>query len=292
MLRSTKDLEGYAIQATDGTIGHVKDFYFDNEMWVIRYLIVDTGTWLESREVLISPIAIGQPNWEENVLSVTLTKAQVKNSPDIDTDKPVSRQHEIHYFGYYGYPFYWGGTGLWGTEIYPNMMMLGYAGLIATPPVEQPEVEQAESTEHQDEDPHLHSCDAIVNYHIMATDGDIGHVQGMLVDEETWAIRYLIVDTSNWWLGHQVLIAPQWIEGVSWHDTTVSVSLTRQEVKDAPPYDAAVPLDRDQEFGIFKHYGRPGYWAGDVKHAAGNHTIRSASKVAAKPQERNDHVKL
>ncbi len=124
----------------------------------------------------------------------------------------------------------------------------------------------------------------------MATDGDIGHVEGMLVDEETWAIRYLIVDTSNWWLGHQVLIAPQWIEGVSWHDTTVSVSLTRQAVKDAPPYDSAVPLDRDQEIGIFKHHGRPGYWANDLKHAAENRTIKSASKVAAKPQERNDHV--
>ncbi len=141
MLRSTKDLQGYAIHATDGTIGHLKDFYFDDEMWIVRYLVVDTGKCLEGRKVLISPIAIGQPNWEENVLPVTLTKEQVKNSPDIDTDKPVSRQHEIHYFGYYGYPFYWGGTGLWGTEIYPNMMRLGYAGLMAIPPAEQPNAE-------------------------------------------------------------------------------------------------------------------------------------------------------
>lgn len=272
MLRSTKDLEDYAIRATDGTIGHVKDFYFDDEMWVIRYLVVDTGTWLASRKVLISPIAIGQPDWTEKVLPVTITKEQVKSSPDIDTDKPVSRQHEIQYFGHYGYPFYWGGSGLWGAGIYPNMMMLGYAGLIATPPDAQPEAEQniaqAEAEQHQDDDPHLRSCEAIVNYHIMATDGDIGHVQGMLVDEETWAIRYLIVDTSNWWLGHQVLIAPQWIQGVSWHDTTVSVNLTRQAVKDAPPYDSATQMDRDQEMGIFKHYGRPGYWTEDVKRTA------------------------
>lgn len=103
---------------------------------------------------------------------------------------------------------------------------------------------------------------------IRATDGDIGHVQGLLADEETWAIRYMIVDTGNRWLGHQVLIAPQWITAVRWSDATVSVNLTRQAVKDAPPYDPAVELDRRQEIGIHKHYGRPGYWAGEEKHEA------------------------
>ncbi len=105
-----------------------------------------------------------------------------------------------------------------------------------------------------------------MDYHIEATDGDVGHVQGMLVDEETWAIRYIIVNTSNWWLGHQVLIAPQWIQDVSWSDATVSVNLTRQAVKDAPPYDSAAQLDRDQEIGIHEHYGRIGYWTTETKH--------------------------
>ena len=113
MLRSMKDLEEYAIRATDGTIGHVKDFYFDDVAWVIRYLVVDTGTWLSGRKVLISPIAIGHPNWTEKILPVAITKEQVKNSPTVDTEKPVSRQHEIEYFGFYGYPFYWGGAGIW-----------------------------------------------------------------------------------------------------------------------------------------------------------------------------------
>ncbi len=126
MLRSMKDLENYTIRATDGTIGHVKDFYFDDEAWVIRYLVVDTGSWLSSRKVLISPIAIGHPDWTEKVLPVSITKEQVKNSPNIDTDKPVSRQHEIRYLGYCGYPFYWGGVGLWGATMYPNMMMPSY----------------------------------------------------------------------------------------------------------------------------------------------------------------------
>jgi len=267
------DLEGYAIRATDGPIGHVKDFYFDDAAWVVRYLVVDTGTWLSSRKVLISPIAMGYPNWTDKVLPVSITKEQVKNSPDIDTERPVTRQHEIRYLGYYGYPFYWGGAGLWGGGIYPNMMAPDYAGFVSTPHGPQSEAEQAyaqaEAARHQDDDPHLRSCKAVMSYHIQATDGDIGHVQDLLVDEETWAIRYIIVDTSNWWLGHQVLIAPQWIRNVSWHDATVSVNLTQQAVKDAPPYDSTAALGRELETAIYEHHGRPGYWVDEAKrHAA------------------------
>ncbi len=264
MLRNMKDLDGYAIRATDGNIGHVTDFYFDDQAWVIRYLVVDTGTWLSSRKVLISPIAIGHPDWMDKILPVSITKEQVKNSPEIDTDKPVSRQHEKDYLGYYGYPYYWGGTGLWGGGAYPGMLMTGYYAIGAARPAVPPEVEEAnaraEAARHRDDDPHLRSCNAVMGYHTHAKDGDIGHVQGLLVDEETWAIRYMIVDTSNWWLGHQVLIAPQWITAVSWPEATVSVSLTRQAVKDAPAYDPAAQLDRDRELDIHKHYGSPGYW--------------------------------
>jgi hypothetical protein len=268
MLRTMNDLENCAIRATDGTIGHVKDFYFDDQAWVVRYLVVDTGTWLSSRKVLISPVAFGEPNWAERTLPVSLTKEQVKNSPDIDTEKPVSRQHERRYLAYYGYPAYWGSPGLWGGGVYPNMMMTGYAGVVPTPLSMQSEMDlayaSAEAADHQNEDPHLRACKAVMNYHMQATDGDIGHVQGLLVDEKTWAIRYIIVDTSNWWLGHQVLIAPQWIQNVSWSDSTVSVNLTRQAVKDAPPYDPAAQLNRTQEMDIHEHYGRASYWASEA----------------------------
>jgi hypothetical protein len=270
MLRSMNDLDDYTIRATDGDIGHVKDFYFDDKTWVVRYLVVDTGNWLSSRKVLISPIAVGHPNWSEKVLPVSITQEQVKNSPDIDTEKPVSRQHEIRYLGYYGYPFYWGGTGLWGEEAYPSMLMAGYGGFVATPQILPPEQviadALAEAAQHQHDDPDLRSVKAVMSYHIEATDGDIGHVKGMLVDDETWAIRYLIVDTSNWWLGHKVLIAPQWIEEVRWPDTTVSVNLTRRAVQDAPPYDPAAQLDREQEMSIHEHYGLPGYWVDEAEH--------------------------
>lgn len=266
MLRSTNDLLGFAVSATDGPIGHVRDFYFDDQKWVVRYLVVETGDWILGREVLISPIAVGQVNGPQKRLPVSITKEQVKNSPDIDTQKPVSRQHEQEYFGYYGYPYYWGGLGLWGDGLYPYMMLPNYADSESSD-ADQPNgkndgTRTAAGKKH--EDPHLRSCRAVVNYHIHATDGDIGHVHGFLIDEKTWAIRYAIVNTSNWWLGHEMLIAPQWIEDVSWEKGTVAVDLTRQAVKDAPAYDSSAKLDRSHEIDIHRHYGRRGYWADEV----------------------------
>lgn len=275
MLRSAKEMEGYAVGATDGVIGHVKDFYLDDEKWVVRYLVVDAGGWLSSRKVLISPIAAGTPDWDQKRLPVSITKEQVRNSPDIDTEQPVTRQHEVAYAGYYGYPYYWGGGGYWGGELYPGLMMSGDGGFggsdsgpgddqreMSRRDTAQRETARIEAGRHAHDDPHLRSCNAVVGYHIHASDGDIGHVAGMLIDEETWAVRYLVVDTSNWWLGHQVLIAPQWIEAVSWSDKTVAVPLTRQAVKDAPGYDAQATMSRDAEERLYRHYGHAGYWTG------------------------------
>jgi hypothetical protein len=251
MLRSMKSMEDYTIGALDGIIGHVKDFYFDDESWVIRYLIVQTGEGLSRRKVLISPIAIGRPNWSEKILPVSLTRSQVANSPDIDTDKPVSRQHEMGYLGYYGYGNYWGGGGLWGAGLYPDLLQAG--------------LKSNDVPQHHD-DLHLRSGNAVMRYYVHASDGDIGHVAGLLVDESSWAIRYLIVDTSNWWLGHQVLIAPAWIDQVSWAESTVSVGMTRQSIKDSPAYDPDAALDREQEASIHTHHGRAGYWPREARH--------------------------
>ena len=269
MLRNVQDLEGYAIGATDGAIGHVKDFYFDDKTWVIRYLVVETGSWLSSRKVLISPVAISHPDWTARMLPVQITREQVKNSPNIDTAKPVSRQNEVDYLAYYGYPYYWGGAGLWGEEAYPGLMIAGYGGLNPVSDARQREGQEmaarAAEARHANDDTHLRSCEGVTGYHIQATDGEIGHVQGLLVDEETWAVRYVIVDTSNWWLGHTVLVAPQWIQQVSWADSKVTVGLSRQAVRDAPPYDPLVALSRELETGIYKHYGRPAYWADEAR---------------------------
>ncbi len=246
MLRNVKDLRGYAIRASDGVIGKVDDFYFDDETWAIRYLVVDTGTWLSGRKVLISPIALGHAGWMGRQLPVALTRAQVERSPDIDTRKPVSRQHEAQYFGYYGYPYYWGGAGLWGMGAYPG-------SLTAQGRIEEDLKAHASHATPKPDDCHLRSSNAVIGHHINATDGDIGHLEDLLVDDHTWAIRHVIVNTSNWWGGQRVLIAPHSIKDVSWSEAKVSVDLTRQAVKDAPAYASAAQVDRQSEPAISGH---------------------------------------
>jgi len=267
MLRNLKDLENYKIGATDGEIGHVKDFYFEDDAWVLRYFVVDTGSWLSSRKVLISPISVHHPDWLARKLPVSITREQVRHSPDIDTDQPVSRQNEEQYLGYYGYPYYWGGGGLWGEGLYPYAIAPGFAGYGLDRVERERQIEEQlrdERARHRNDDPHLRSCAAVTGYHLHATDGDIGHVAGFLVDDETWAIRYLVVDTSNWWMGHQVLIAPPWIKGVHWNDKTVAVDLSRAAIQSAPPYDPASGWSREQERNLSRHYGRSGYWASEA----------------------------
>lgn len=261
MLRTLDELEGCTIRATDGDVGRVKDLYFDDKSWVVRYLVVETGTWLANRKVLISPISIGQSDWLDDIIPVMITKDQVKHSPNIDTHKPVSRQHETDYLAYYGYPDYWGGADAWGEGAFPS-------GLASGSRSEQDAFRVARESKHSHDemvnrpkqDPHLRSSDAVASYHVHARNGDIGHVEGLLVDVHTWAVRYIVVNTSNWWMGNQVALPANVIESVNWLDATVTLSLTREAVKAAPRYDAKARLDRRQEISIYKHYGHPGYW--------------------------------
>jgi hypothetical protein len=258
------DIEGFAIKATDGVLGHVRDFYFDDESWVVRYFVVETGAWHSNRRTLVSPMAMGIPNWSEKLIPVALTQEQVRNAPAIDTDKPVSRQHEIGFAGYYGYPNYWGGGGLWGAGIYPDVLQGGLdlatanRGNQRTRRIPGHSVGEAGGTRRPN-DLHLRSANSIVRYYVHATDGDIGHVQGILVEERTWAIQYVIVNTSNWWLGHEVLIAPEWVDDVYWAESKLMVSVTRQSVKGAPEYDSKVPITREHERLLHEFYGHETY---------------------------------
>lgn len=271
MLRSIKDLEHYTLSATDGDVGHVKDFYFDDDSWVVRYLVVATGSWLSGRQVLISPISIGEPNWLARTLPVSITKEQVRNSPDVDTHEPVSRQHESLYLQYYGYGDYWGGASMWGNGMFPYAMTPAFVGYGLNQPGsdrEEAAYRKAEQERQRNADPHLRSCNEVVGYHLHARDGEIGHVDGFLVDERTWAIRYLVVDTSNWWLGHKVLIAPPWITDVNWAESLVSVDLSREAVKSAPAYIPGEEWGREQDIRLYAHYGRTWWGAGALALAS------------------------
>src|SRR5450756_523331 len=181
MRYSVKDLKGYAIGATDDDIGKLDDFYFDDESWTIRYLVAETGNWLLNRKLLISPFAIGKADLSKEWFNVTVTKKQVEESPSIDTDKPFSRQQEASYLDYYGYPFYWSGASLWGPMPYPRLS--GAA---------QRRNEEARAEREETNNVHLRSANEVTEYHIEATDGDIGHVEDFIIDGETWEIRYMV----------------------------------------------------------------------------------------------------
>jgi hypothetical protein len=226
----------------------VDQFYFDDESWAIRYLVVNAGDWLGGRLVLVSPLALRQADWQSRLLDVALTKKQVEDSPPIDTHKPVSRQHEAAYLGYYGYPSYWAA---------PN-----YQAALAVQREAVAEAEELQARAQRDvADTHLRSTEAVTGYHIEAVDGEIGHVNDFIVDDETWAIRYLEVDTRNWLPGKKVLVSPQWINRVSWTDSKVYVDLRRETIQNGPEWVDSVPVTREYEHRLYNYYARSPYWA-------------------------------
>ena len=236
MLRSIKQLQRYAIRATDGDIGQVDDFLFDDRRWTIRYLVVDTGKWLPGRRVLIAPRAIVRAEDATGALVLDLTRDRVRDSPDIDTAQPVSRQQEVAFHSYYGYPYYWGGPGFWA---HPLGMMAPPVPEYAVTPPEQASggaaggtgEAGAESEGTPQGDPHLRSTKEVSGYHIQARDGELGHVDDFLVEEDGWAIRSLVIDTSNWIGGESVRVPIGEVGRVEWGASKVHVACDRESLR-------------------------------------------------------------
>jgi hypothetical protein len=249
MLDKAKTLNGFKLRGLDGEMGTVKEFYFDDCHWTIRYLVADTGDWLPGRQVLISPYALTGVNREEQTISVNLTQKQIAESPSLDSDSPVSRHFEQSYYGYYGWPKYWSGPHVWGA--YPFFVR------------DHDKREEPISTPKK-WDYHLRSTHDVSGHNIQATDGEIGHVEDFIIDDETWAIRYLVIGTRNWWPGKQVLVSPRWIERVSWGQSKVFVNLSREKIKQSPEYTELFLLTREYENGLHRHYDRQGYWVDEL----------------------------
>lgn len=268
MLRKAHELIGFTIAATDGDIGHVADFYFDAETWQVRYLVVDTGPWIFGRKVLITPEMIEHPLWEDARLPLQLTKEQIEKSPETDFDKPVSRQHEIDIHTHYSrtpywmpFPAYIGAPGI--APVGATTPAAGEPGAAVAPYATTSytdEMQDALAQADREGDPHLHSIKEVTGYYTQAVDGDIGHIEDFFLDEAEWKIRYLLVDTQNWWPGKQVLIAPDWIDQVSWPESKVFVHVTRGQVKQSPEYNPGPSIQRDYEANLYGYYGIPGYW--------------------------------
>ena len=247
MLRQISDIKNFALAARDGEIGKVKELYFDDENWVTRYLVVDTGGWLTGRTVLISPKSLGLIDEEKKAVAVNLAKAQVENSPSIDADKPVTRQYEELWHQYYGYPGYW---------LAPEAIAFG-----AAPPLA--EVPPPDRKLRPKGDPHLRSTSEVTGYSIHASDGDIGQVDDFVVDDQDWVIRYVVI-SRGLWPGKKVILGTEWTDQVSWGERKVFVPLTREAIKDAPEWDDAQPITRAFEARLHDYYGRKGYWPIDV----------------------------
>ncbi len=230
------------MHATDGDLGRARDFLFDDVGWVVRYVVVDTGKWLPGRQLLVSPASVVRADWLSSRLFVALTKEQINASPPIESNQPVSRQEESQLAEYYAWPVYWGPAGA-GT--------LRGAGAVAA---------YAESDPQKRGDPDLRSVNEVTGYHVRATDGRIGHIEEVIADDSTWAIRYVVVNTRNWLPGRKVAIDPHWFTAVRWTAEEVDIGLDREVVKNGPEYDPSVPINREFETRLYDYYGRPYYW--------------------------------
>jgi len=246
MQRSVNNLVGYTISAKDGELGKVSEFYFDDHTWSIRYLVVETGSWLSERKVLIPHSALGLADWKSDTFQVNLTMEQVRNSPDTDTKKTVSRQHEIDLFNHYGLPVYWGDVfndGNVGIIPFPDMITN------ATTPKDNELPKTIKG------DPHLRSTKNVEGYHIHANDGEIGHVEDYIVDDKKWNLCFIVVDTHNWLQGRKVLVSPHWIKQIDWSEEKVYVNLSQESIKNSPEFDSTQEIGKDYESKLLNYYG-------------------------------------
>ncbi|MEO7999224.1 MAG: PRC-barrel domain-containing protein [Gemmatimonadaceae bacterium] len=242
MLTSLKVLENYAVSAVDGEIGRVVDVLVDDQLWAVRYLVVSTGEWLNTRRVLIATNSFRDIDSASRRFSVALTADQVRQCPLIDTDAPVSRYHERLQAQHYGFPFYWNSAGLIGLGLYPGM---------ATPAGIVLPLDELESDDH---DVHLRSAKEVRGYHVVGVGDNVGHIEDFVADDTSWAVKYLVVDTSNWWLGQQVLVAPRCATGVNWDERTVKVTMDRQAIQGSPIWNSAVGIDSEYAATLENYY--------------------------------------
>lgn len=245
MFQRLRQFIGMRIEASDGEIGKITDIYFDDRSWAVRYLVIEAGSWFAERKVLISPISVSRIDWDTRTIAIDLTRRRVEASPPIDTDKPVSRQHEADFSNYYGFPYYWSGPSLWGATSNP-------APITPIPPTRNAPGLFGESPL----DLKLRSCAEVTGYGLRATDSTIGHLEDFMLDAQTWAIRYLVVDTRHWLPGKHVVIPPQWIKNVDWAQRVVDLDVSSALVKASPEFDPSSELSRAHETNLYRHYQR------------------------------------
>ena len=238
MLRSIQSLKNFTMMATDGEIGKVKDFYFDDHSWTLRYLVVETGNWLFGRKVLISTAALHAPDWKSHSFPVSLTIDQVKHSPDIDTDKPVSRQHETDLQNHYLWPSNGGGLG------FTTSGMVG--GVIAPDiPFEDQIASEMHRADLETGDKHLESVKQLKGYTLRAIDDEVGKVEDFLMEDTNWTIPFLVIETGDWYSGKRILTPTRFVDTIQWRDTSVNLLKSKDSLKNSPEFDYTQPLNEE-----------------------------------------------
>ncbi|HXK60791.1 MAG TPA: PRC-barrel domain-containing protein, partial [Acidobacteriota bacterium] len=218
MIRLLKDVNGTTVHATDGDIGKVVDSYFGDEKWAVRYLVVDVGSWVPGGHVLISPIAVTRIDWTRGRIDLTIDRSKVRSSPPADLMVPIARRYEREYYRYYGWPFYWGGVGVWGSEAGPaNLAAGGFeSSSRADETSGERDVRRTVGTHREEQDHHIRSAREVAGYYIKATDQEVGHIDDYLIDENSWVIDSIVIDTSNWPGGKTVVLPRQQIQQINW----------------------------------------------------------------------------
>ncbi len=256
MLRRIEHLYGYTVRATDGDIGKVRDAYFDDKRWVVRYLKVDTSLWQRGPRILISPAALVSPDWENKVLLLSLTREQIASSPQIDTERPITREEQAKLHEHYGWSAYWqkeSSTSGPGVIPFSGRLVDSHQVQEAVAPITADEqLSQGEAK--------LLSVGEVTGYNVFAQDSQVGILQGFLADDADWAIRYLVVDTKDWLSSGQILISTQWVTQIGWPGPRVHVDVGQESVRASPEYDENVVINREYETALYKNYDRLGYW--------------------------------
>lgn len=232
MQRGLNGLTGYTIKARNGELGKVAEFYFDDETWIIRYMVVETGNWLFNRKVLIPHKALGSVDWDEGIFHVNLTMKQVSDSPDIDSKMTISRAQEIELYSHYSYSNYW------GEPFYTESASAMVANSI-------PSAEAVQMPKKQKKDSHLCSSEKIKGFQIQTHEGMAGLVADFIVDDVTWMLNFMVISRHNRSQDENMLISPKWIEEIDWIESKVSVNISKETIEQGPGFDPLIPVARD-----------------------------------------------
>lgn len=251
MILSVKDIFDYNLLAEDGEAGKVKDALFDESEWIIRYLVVETGGWLSGRNVLIPPSVLGAPDTARKEFPVSLTRDQIGNSPQLESGASLTRSHEEDLYRHYGWEPYWVPEDAMGPL--PGTVMVESGEQLA-------ESEAAVAEAERRAEPRLRSVKEMMGFRVDGPDGKLGKVDSFLMDDESWDLRYIILNTGNWLKSRLVPLSVRWLTALDWDRHKVAVDLSKKDIHDSPEWDESMPMPRQYEVDIHSHYGRTGYW--------------------------------